>query len=138
MTRRLTLLVTVAALALSGCDTSPTEIADGPLVLEGSIAAEGSNLHSLRVTKAGGVRVEVDSLVADPLLDGILLPSLGFGLGDPDDAGGCRLTFTTTVNENSRLSFGLSESEYCIRIFDNGSIGEDALRIYSITVRPSE
>jgi hypothetical protein len=138
MTRRLTLLAIVATLALTGCDTSPTGIAGGPKVFEGSIPAEGSNLHSLMVTKAGGVRVEVDSLVADPPLDAGFFPSVGFGLGDPDGADGCRLTFTTSINENSRLSFGLSEREYCIRIFDNGSIGEDAVRIYSILAQPSE
>jgi len=138
MTRRLTLFVMVAALSLTGCDTSPTEIVGSPLRFEGSLGPEGTDLHLMTVNNAGGVRVIVESLEAVPALEGDSLVSIGFGLGEPGGTDDCFITFTAGLTITSQLSFGLSEGEYCVRLFDNGTIGEDAVRNYSLLVTPSD
>jgi hypothetical protein len=135
-------LLAVASLMLSfllGCGGSPTEIVGAPLVFEGLVIEGGSVLHSLTVTRRGGARIEVTSLVADPPLADDIIPSLGFALGQLDAATGmCLATYSTGIQEGSQLSLGLEEREYCLRLFDNGTLAEGDTRAYSFTVTASE
>lgn len=138
MNRSLVLLALLVTLALPGCDSSPTEIVGGPLVFEGTIGADAEAVFIFELTSSGGVRVEATSLIAEPPLDEGFIASLGVGIGVSDAAGGCIVTVSAGLVEGQRLAFGLSEREYCLLVFDNGSIGEDASRIFSILVEPSE
>lgn len=138
MSGRLTLLAIVVAMALPGCDTSPTGIEGGDQVFEGTVAFEGSVQHDFVITRAGGVRIEAESIVAEPELSLGISPSLGFGLGEPGVEGDCAVVFQSFLTEASRLSFGLQERDYCIVLADNGTFAEDSTRTYSIVMRPSE
>jgi len=139
MNRSLVALALLMLPLLLACGGSPTEIVDGPLVFEGVVADEGSVLHSLRVTRRGGVRIEFVSLVAEPPVEEGIIPSLGFALGQLDDASGlCLASYSTGVREGTRLAIGLEEREYCLRLFDNGTLDVDDTRAYSFTVTASE
>lgn len=138
MSARLTLLAIAVVLALPGCSTSPTGIEGGDQIFEGTVEFQGSVRHDFSITSAGGVRIEVESIVAEPALPEGVNPSLGFGLGEPGVEDNCALVFQGFVTETSRLSFGLQERAYCIVLADNGTFAEDSSRTYSIVLRPSD
>ncbi len=138
MNTRLTLLAIVVALALPGCDTSPTGIEGDTQIFQGTVAFQGSVQHDFVITRAGGVRFQAESIIAEPELPEGITASLGFGLGEPNAAGECAATFRSVIHETSNLSFGLQEREYCIVLADNGTFPEDSSRTYSIILRPSE
>ena len=48
------------------------------------------------------------------------------------------MTVSQRLSEGQRLALGLFEREYCLRVFDDGSIGEDSTRTFSILVAPAE
>jgi hypothetical protein len=134
-------LVAVALMLpfLVGCGGSPTEVVGGPLTFDGVVVDEGSVIHTLSVTRRGGVRIEFVSLVADPPVEEGTIASLGFALGQPDDASGlCLSSYSTGVREGTRLAIGLEEREYCMRLFDNGTLDVGDTRTYSFTVTASE
>ncbi len=137
MSARLTFLAIAVVLSLPGCDTSPTGIEGGDQVFQGTVAFQGSVQHDFVVTGAGGVRIEMESLVAEPPLPEGITPSLAFGLGEPNAEGLCGLTFRGTVNPTSRLAFGLQQRDYCMVLADNGLLAEESTRTYSIVVRSS-
>jgi len=137
MTRLQTLLLAVCLSTLA-CSGSPTEITGGAQIFEGTIAFGETNMESLSITSAGGVRIEVLSVTADPELEAGFTPSLGFGLGEPDDEGECALTFSTIISNNVQpLSIGLLARDYCLTFFDNLTLAEDGTRTYSVSVAPS-
>jgi hypothetical protein len=94
----------------------------------------GDVSHDFVVTTPGGVRLEVVSIEADPPLGEGFVPSMGMGLGQRNVEGNCALTYTTNTRPGFRVSFGLTEASYCIRIFDNTTIDEDAVRHYEVRV----
>ncbi|MDH3402127.1 MAG: hypothetical protein OES32_06890 [Acidobacteriota bacterium] len=132
------LLLGIALLVLPGCDTSPTGLEGGTQVFQGTVAVGGRSSHDFTVTSAGGIRVEVESLVADPPLPEGITPSLGFGLGQRAENGDCAATFRTSIREGTNLAFGLQEGAYCIVLADNGTLEEESTRTYSVLVRISE
>jgi hypothetical protein len=138
MSARRTLLAIAVVLALPGCDTSPTGIEGGNQVFQGTVAFQSSVQHDFAITRAGGVRIEVESIVAEPPLPLGITPSLGFGLGEPNVDGDCVQIFRGIISETSSLSFGLQQRDYCMVIADNGTFAEDSTRTYSILLRPSE
>jgi len=138
MTRRMTLLVILVTLVLPGCDISPTDIVGGPLTFEGSLTNGGSNLHLVVITSSGGVRIEALSITADPPLAEGVTPSIGLRLGETDSEGLCIASFTTTLREGDNLAIGLEVREYCLELFDNGTIMEDSSHSYVVQVRSSE
>lgn len=139
MTRSLAALSILIVLALPGCDGSPTEIVGGPLVFEGTVIDNGSVTHIFDIRRRGGVRIEVTSLVADPPLDEGSTPSLGLAVGEIDaDSGICLASYSISVSQGRRLAFGLEEREYCLRMFDNGTLAADGSRIYSVRIARSE
>lgn len=138
MNRSLVVLSLLVTLALPGCSSSPTEIVGGPLVFEGTLAADELAVFTVVITRSGGVRIEVTSVVADPPLGEGIDPSLGVGIGELDAEGNCVVTVSSRLTTGGSLAVGLSEQEYCLRVFDDGSIGEDGTRIFSILVAPSE
>lgn len=139
MTRRLTLLVILVTLVLPSCDISPTEIVGGPRTLEGTITSGGRGpLHLVVITSSGGVRIEALSITADPPLAEGVTPSVGLSLGETDSEDLCIASFTTSFREGDNLALGLEVREYCLELFDNGTIMEDGSRSYVVQVRSSE
>ena len=136
MTRRWTFLVALSLLAFVGCDGTPTEIDGGTMVFEGQVETLGASTHLFSITTSGGVQIDVLSVVADPELEQGTA-SLGLGLGEPDAEGECLATFRGTAITGSKFNFGLEERTYCIVMFDNGTMAEDALRIYAVQISPT-
>lgn len=132
------LLALVAALAFSACDSSPTEITDGPLVFDGVLAEDEVLIFSFVITRSGGVRIEATSIVADPPPDDGEIVSIGTGIGEFDDAGVCIVSVSANLLEGQRMALGLSEREYCLRVFDNGTLEEDETHTFSVLVAPAE
>jgi hypothetical protein len=135
--RRSLPLLALLLLALPGCGSTPSEVAGGPILFNGTLLKDGDVSYTFVVTKKGGARLEVTSLAADPPLDGIL-PSIGLGLGQLGGDGNCVLTYSASAREGFRISFGLKAEEYCLRVFDNGTLDDGASRIYELRVTASD
>jgi len=133
MNRRFLLLAVLAALALPGCDGTPTQLEGGTQVFEGTVETLGSNSHLFTVTTTGGVQINVLSVTAEPEIE-VGTPNLGLGIGEPNDDGVCATTFRTTAATGTIANLGLEERTYCVTLFDNGTMAEDALRHYEVQV----
>jgi hypothetical protein len=130
-------LLALSLLLLPACDGTPSDIAGAPIVFAGTLVMDGGANHFFVVTSPGGVQVEIPSIEAVPELEEGFVASMGFGLGQRDDEDACQLTYSASVQQGFRIAFGLVEGEYCLRVFDNNTVGEDASRLYELRVTPS-
>lgn len=139
--RSATLLGLVVALAatLAACgDDSPSTPGGEPLVFSGQLEQAGRVTHTLNLVREGMIRIELTELT--PVL--IELPPggelgtlrIGIGLGDLT-SGTCVRTFATGLSEGETLSVLLTDPARCLLVFDNGSLPEDAVVAYTVTVR---
>lgn len=135
LTLGLCILLVVAS--CSGKTTSTPTAPDGqPVEFAGTVRSMGTSVHDLVLPD--------DSLLSVTLADlSILLfdttqlsPDnirLGLGLGQRRD-GECELTANFLVAEGQLTILRLSKNAYCLSIFDPGSLPEDALLGYRLTV----
>jgi len=130
---RLALLVACLLLLPSCSSSNPV---DESIFLTGTVSYQGSKWHSLPLSNSG--IVEIDVLTLTPQLVDItnilnLDLFLGLGIGQPSGED-CVPTTQTAVQAGSRVVYGLSAKEYCILLFDTGSLPEDATVQYTLEV----
>lgn len=120
-----------------GCGSS-TDPIESPLFFSGEIGFQGSEFHNFMVVKTGTVRVEMTRLqqkVAEgeePL--GVDL-TIGMGVGRP--AGDqCSTRSSLPVQEGGVIVLGLSSAEYCVRVFDGGTLFDGFIAEYTVSVSP--
>lgn len=127
-------LALVSALLLACNDSGPV---DDVFLLEGRLEYQGSEVHSLVTMDEGIARFEI--LALTPRLLDVTLGSsiaIGLGVGRPSGAD-CPTSFRTTARVGSVFSIGLEkEAEYCVEIFDPGTLPEDAQIDYTVSVSP--
>ncbi len=132
----LLMLPMVALGLLVGCGGSSTEPIETPLFFEGELASGGSAFHNFTVVSTGTVRIVVVRLQekvaegAEPL--GLNL-SIGLGLGRPL-ADVCATRYSVQASEGALAVFGLTGAEFCVRLFDNGSLLPGQIIEYTVSV----
>jgi hypothetical protein len=130
---RLTLFVT-CLLVLASCGSSSP--VPESIFLSGNVTYQGSQTHSLLLSDSGIVEIDVISLTPQ-LVDITNLPILdlflGLGIGRLSE-GNCVPTTQTAVRAGDRVVYGLSDVDYCIRLFDAGSLPEDATVRYALEI----
>lgn len=126
---------------LAGCADDPVTTPDGqPLVFSGLLEEGGSVTESLVLVEEGMVRIELSEatavLIELPPGGGEIPPvSLGIGLGSPgSSSGSCSLTFGDSLSEGDALLVLMGATEKCLLIFDDGSLPDDAVVSYTVTV----
>ena len=121
---------------LAGCSGSSTEPIAVPLVFEGEVAFQGSEFHNFTVVSTGTVRVELVRLqekVADGAEPLGLSLSIGLGLGRPA-ADQCATRYSLQASEGELAVFGLTGAEFCVLLFDAGSLLPDQVVEYTVSV----
>ncbi len=133
-TARLCALALVAVLVMACDDSGPV---DDVFLFEGQVTYQGSQTHSLVSRDEGIARFEVLALTPR-LLDVTFGANIvvGLGVGRPN-GGECATSFRANARAGTSFSIGLEEeTEYCVRIFDPGTLPEDALIDYTVSVSP--
>lgn len=125
----------LAALLFTACDDSGP--VDDVFLFEGQVTYQGESIHSL-VTREEGIAtlqmVDLRPVLIDAVFSSSIVVGLGFGQPTAD---GCQASFRTNARVGSVFSIGLeAETEYCLRVFDAGSLPEDALIQYTLSVSP--
>ncbi|MCP4202792.1 MAG: hypothetical protein GY769_12770 [bacterium] len=135
MTRPLPALLLLALGALVGCGSS-TEPLETPLVFEGELAFQGSEFHNFTVVAEGTIRIEVVRLQQKAVEGegpvGFDLP-VGVGLGRPAEDQ-CQARTSDRANEGDLLVFGLPGAEFCVLVFDVGTLLPDQVVEYALSV----
>ena len=127
--------VAFSALVVTACDSSGP--VDDTFLLQGEVSYRGTSTHELVSMDEGIARFEIVSL-QPKLLDitGGSALRIGLGLGLPGEEE-CETTFRSSAQAGSVFSLGLEEqTEYCVLLFDPGSLPEDALVEYMVSVSP--
>ena len=131
------LALTFLSLAATACDSSSGPV-DDIFLLEGDLAYQGRESHNLLAMDDGIARIEVLDL--QPKILDVTIPRIlfiGLGLGRPNIDGECITSFTASAQRGSIFSIGLDEGiEYCVLLFDGGSLPEDAVIAYTVSVSP--
>jgi hypothetical protein len=126
-------LLLAALLTLAGCDDSPTD-PDQTLTLTGSLTRGTKIDHPLPMPHGGNVTIRLEDVTPQILDVTNFNPNnlvLLVGLGRPTVLG-CNPQSTTAMVEQTVSSYGLRAGDYCISVFDGGSLPEDSLVTYTI------
>ena len=121
---------------MAGCSGSSTEPIEVPLVFEGEIAFQGRKFHNFTVVSTGTVRIELVRLqekVADGAEPLGLNLSIGLGLGRPT-ADQCPTRYSVQASEGELAVFELSGAEFCVLLFDAGSLLPGQVVEYTVLV----
>lgn len=136
MRRQLAALLLVALGAVAGCDGSSTDPIEAPLFFEGELVFLGSQFHNFTVVSTGTIRIEMVRLQekvaegAEPL--GLDL-SVGLGLGRPAE-GQCATRYSVRAGEGDLVVLGLTGAEFCVLVFDTGTLLPDQVAEYTVSV----
>ena len=123
-----------AFLLLSACSSSSP--VSEPILFSGTVTYQGTQWHSLPLTRSGIVEINVLSLQPQ-LIDvtNVIELNLFLGLGIGQPVGGlCPPTTRTTIREGDSVVYGLGVKEYCISVFDTGALPEDATIRYTLEI----
>ena len=127
------LFAACGALALGCSGSSPTDPVQN-LVLEGDLEFQGRQSHPVTPGSDGVLRIEVVELTPLLVQVGVLFDptfTVGVGLGRPvEDA--CAVTASFSLRVGGKLSFSLEDGEYCVQIFDTGTLPPDATIHYIV------
>jgi hypothetical protein len=119
-------------LLLPGCSSSSP--VPESIFLSGTITYQGSEWHSLPLTKSGIVEIDVRTLQPQ-LIDVTNINELdlflGLGVGQPS-GDNCNPSTRTAIRQGDQVVFGLGVKEYCILVFDSGALPEDATIRYTL------
>ncbi len=134
----LLLPVILLALVSSGCVDNPVTIPDGqPLVFTGLLREGGTVEEILTLEEEGTVRIELTKATAVlfEVLESGAEPifTIGIGIGDLS-SGACALTFGNSLEEGASMTVLMEDKVRCLAIFDDGSLPEDAVVSYVVTV----
>lgn len=126
-------LVMCGVLALGCSGSSPTDPTQN-LVLEGDLEYQGRQFHPVTPGRDGVLRIEVAELT--PLLVQVgdntaPVLSVGVGLGRPVEEF-CVVSASFALAVGGKLSFSLNDGEYCVQIFDTGTLPPDATIHYVV------
>ena len=133
-----TVLVIGLLLAL-GCSDSTTGPEGGEQIFTGTVAYQNPDptFHTFLMTDTSIARIDIVELAASAgeleIPEGYTV-SLGFRLGFPV-AGECRPTYQSSVIEGSDFSFQLTANEYCLALFDAGTLLEPIVVDYLVTLK---
>ena len=123
---------------LSGCDVSSTAPLAEPVFFDGEIAAGGRNSHTFTLVSTGTIRIQMLKLQEKPI-EGIepsgLDLAVGLGLGRPT-GDVCATRYSVLVDEGDIAVFGLEGADFCIQVFDNGTIFGDVIAEYTVSISP--
>lgn len=130
------LLALLAALGLlAGCGSS-TDPIDAPIFFEGEVAFQGRNSHEFMIENDGTIRVEMVRL-QEKVVEGQepfgLDLSIGLGIGRPvaDD---CATRYSVRLGEGGLVLLGLTPADFCIAVFDGGTLFEGLVAEYTVSV----
>jgi hypothetical protein len=136
--RKLSTCLLAVCLLFAGCsdDDDPTSPED-VLMLRGTVESDGTSRHDLSLGDSRVGRVTVSELRGrliqvipgfDPSI------AVGFSLGRPNETDDCVASFSSTVAEGTVFVFGLEATDYCIQMFDTGSLPDDAIVDYLLSL----
>jgi hypothetical protein len=134
-------LALLALVAGVGCDQGPTHPEES-VVVTGVLAAGQSDEYPLPLTFEGLVRFTVEELRLRQ--DGELVEnpaftvSVGFGLGRPTEEEGCQGSSRLALVEGQARSYRLLAEEYCIVLFDPGSLTEGLTLTYALQAETTD
>jgi hypothetical protein len=121
---------------LSGCDGSSTDPIETPLIFEGEVAFQGTEFHTFTVINSGLLRIELPRL-REKVVEGMeplgLDLTIGLGLGRPVEDE-CATRYSVRAREGDTLLLSLSGAEFCVSIFDPGTLLADQVAEYTISV----
>lgn len=126
-------------LALAGCTSSSTEPIAMPLFFEGEVISLGSSIHNFTVVSEGLLRFEVIRLqekVAEGEPPSERELSIGLGVGRPAN-GACATRYSVLVREGDVAVLSLAGAEFCVRMFDSGTLLLDQVAEYELSVSPN-
>lgn len=130
--------VLLAAVSCSESTTSSPTAPDGaPLEFTGTVGFMGSSIHDLVLVEDSLLSVTLEDLrilLFDVTQGSPTNLAIGLGLGQRDDQDGCQLTANFIVTEGQITVFRVSRDAYCLTIFDQGALPEDALLGYRLKV----
>lgn len=129
----------MACLVLAGCNSSSTEPIAAPLFFEGQVAFMGSSVHNFTVVSEGLLRFEMirlQEVVAEGEEPSGLDVAIGLGIGRPAN-GACATRYSVLVREGDVAVLSLAGAEFCVRVFDSGTLFPDQAVEYRVSVSPS-
>lgn len=124
--------------ALAGCNGSSTDPVDAPLFFTGEVSFGGGSTHNFVVVSEGLLRFEMIRLQrkvaeGEPPAEGGL--SIGLGVGRPaNDA--CSTRYSVLIQEGGVAVLSLPDGDFCVRIFDSGTLFLDQVAEYELSVSP--
>jgi hypothetical protein len=129
-------ILVVPVLVFSCGGDSPTNLADQPLLLTGTLAYQQVVNLDFTLDDADIIRIEVVDL--SPILVDIttnpnFIPTIGFGLGSPVE-GSCLTRQRLSAQQGGFFTFGLDAGDYCIQLSDTGFLPEDAVVRYTLSI----
>jgi hypothetical protein len=139
-TARVPIFLLTVAIGLSavGCNDSPTEPRDPPLVFSGSLTYQGRSSHVFEPSKEGTVTITLVDLTATLVdVSAFYDPStavVGLGVGRPDADGVCAISGQTSLGEGDRQLYGLNARRYCATVFDPGNFPQDSTFAYQLRI----
>ncbi len=137
--RNLHLTIAVALLlAVAGCgDSSPVTPDKEPLIFSGQLASLTSESHTLRLERTGTVSIELTELRAIFVhvqdLETVLAIGVGVGLFNDEEV--CIPTIRPTFTKGFSRSLLITADLNCVSVFDNGTLPQEALVAYEVTLR---
>lgn len=140
MARSLPALGALGFLALStllGCNSSSTDPIDAPLFFEGEVVAGGGQAHNFTVQNDGTLRIEMIRLqekVEEGAMPLGLDLRIGLGVGRPS-GGECLTRYSVLIEEGGLVVLGLPGADFCLRVFDSGTLLQGVTVEYTLSVR---
>ena len=140
MKQPLTVLVAVALMALGtlvGCGSS-TEPIESPLSFSGEVGFQGSQSHDFTVVSTGTIRVDMVRLQGRFIDGGAPLGldlTIGLGIGRPSGTE-CATRYSVPVQQGGSVVLGLTGADFCVLVFDGGTLIEGVVAEYTVSVSP--
>lgn len=127
-----------AVFLLSACADDPVTTPGGePIVYQGRLQEGGRVQRPLILEKEGTIQIELLDL--EPVL--VQLPpegetlslTMGVGIGMLNQQA-CQITFGASLAVGDNLTILVQDPDACLLFFDDGSLPEDAVVEYTVTV----
>jgi hypothetical protein len=134
-------LAVLALVVGVGCDQGPTH-PDESVIVTGVLAAGQVDDYPLPLTFEGLVRFTIEELRlrqdGEVIEDPAFTVSIGFGLGRPTETEGCQGSSRLALVEGQSRSYRLLAEEYCIALFDPGTLTEGLTISYAVQAETTD